>query len=258
MFGVVPRVLWEKKMPPDDRNRIHMTTNCLVVEAGSELVLVDTGVGDKGDEKFNQQFGVAGARRLPEALRALGYEPGDFTQVLLTHLHFDHCGWNTVAGPSGGWVPTFPRARYWIERGELAHARAPNARDRASYDPRNWEPLLEAGVVELFDSEAEPVAGVRAQKVRGHNADMCAVLLDGGGGAKAAFWADLVPTSAHVPYAWIMSYDLYPMETLAAKEHWLPRAAAEGWVSIFEHDPERPLGRLIADDKGRLSVEPIR
>jgi glyoxylase-like metal-dependent hydrolase (beta-lactamase superfamily II) len=252
MFGVVPRVMWEKRKPPDEQNRIRMTTNCLLVEAGAELVLIDTGVGDKGDAKWNAQFAVGGEVRLPAAIRAAGYELGDITQVLLTHLHFDHCGWNTVVAADGRLVPTFPHARYWLERGEVAHARQPNARDRASYDPRNWEPLFEAGVVELFDERAEPVPGVVLQKVKGHNADMCIALLDGGGGAKAGFWADLVPTAAHVPFPWIMSYDLYPMDTLAAKERWLPLALAEGWLCVFEHDPEQPWARLAADDKGRL------
>ncbi len=257
MFGVVPKVLWERKKTPDERNRIRMTTNCLLVEAGRDLVLVDTGVGDKGDAKFVDQFAVGGERRLPEAIRAAGYELGDVTHVLLTHLHFDHCGWSTVVAEDDRLVPTFPRARYWVERGELEHARRPNVRDRASYDPRNWEPLLDAGVVEIFDQAAEPIRGVRAQKVRGHNANMCVVLLDGGDGAKAGLWADLVPTAAHVPFPWIMSYDLYPMETLAAKEHWLPLAAREGWICFFEHDPDLPAARLVGDDKGRLTVEPL-
>ncbi len=255
MFGVVPRVLWAKRKPPDEENRICMTTNCLLVESGGELLLVDTGVGNKGDAKFNAQFAVGeGGGRLPERLAAAGVEPGDIDHVLLTHLHFDHCGWNTVE-TAGGLVPFFPRARYWLERGELEHARHPNARDRASYDPRNWEPLFAAGQVELFTGEVAPLAGVQAVKVRGHNADMCIVLLDGGS-AHGVFWADLVPTAAHVPLPWIMSYDLYPTETLAAKEQWLPRAAAEGWISIFEHDPELPIARLVADPAGRLSAVP--
>lgn len=258
MFGVVPRVLWEKKKPPDEQNRISMVTNCLLVESGSDLVLVDSGIGDKNDEKFRRMFGMEeGARRLPEQIRDAGYEPGDVTHVLLTHLHFDHCGWNTRE-EDGRLVPTFPHARYWIERGELDHARHPNVRDRASYDPRNWEPLFDAGVVELFDDRTEPVAGVRAVKAPGHTRDMCIVFLDGDRPEDAVVhWADLVPTAAHVPDPWIMSYDLYPMTTLEQKRHWLPRARVEGWLSIFEHDPVSPLGRIVEDRPGRLRAEPV-
>ncbi|MCG8461526.1 MAG: MBL fold metallo-hydrolase, partial [Holophagales bacterium] len=162
MFGVVPKPLWEKKKPADGRNRVSMATHCLLVERGSDLLLIDTGIGDKHDAKFADIFGLEqGARRLPDSIREQGYELGDITHVLLTHLLFDHCGWNTREA-SGGLVPTFPKARYWICRGEVEHGRSPNARDRASYDPRNWEPLFDAGVVELFDDQAEPVEGVRA------------------------------------------------------------------------------------------------
>ena len=264
MFGVVPRTLWEKVKPPDELNRIHMATNCLLVERGSELVLVDTGIGDKGDARFREIFGLEeGARRLPESIRAAGYELGDVTHVLSTHLHFDHCGWHTRKSGDGRLVPTFPKARYVLNRGEVEHARHPNARDRASYDPRNLEPLFDAGVVDLFDDEAEPVAGVRAVKVPGHNADMCIVLLgeggagQGGDGEKAVFWTDLVPTAAHVPGPWVMGYDLYPVKTLANKEKWLPRAAEEGWISIFQHEIDAPVGRLVETKPGRYRSEPV-
>jgi glyoxylase-like metal-dependent hydrolase (beta-lactamase superfamily II) len=259
MFGVVPKVLWERERPADERNRIRMATNCVLVETGSELVLVDTGIGDKNDEKFRRMFGMEeGAARLPESIRRAGFEVGDVTHVVLSHLHFDHCGWNTCEGAGGRLVPTFPNARYWMERGEVDHARQPNARDRASYDPRNWEPLFEARVVELFDDEAAPVAGVRAVKAAGHNRDMCIVLFEGGPGEETAvFWADLVPTASHLPYPWVMGYDLYPATTLENKERWLPRAAEEGWLAIFEHDPEIPFARLVADRPGRYRAEPL-
>jgi glyoxylase-like metal-dependent hydrolase (beta-lactamase superfamily II) len=258
MFGVVPRTLWEKAKVPDEHNRILMATNCLLVERGSELLLIDTGIGDKGDARFRQIFCLEEeAVRLPDSIRRAGYELGDVTHVLLSHLHFDHCGWNTRAEESGRLAPTFPKARYWLERGEVEHARQPNERDRASYDGRNWEPLFTAGVVELFAGEAEPVPGVRAVRAPGHNADMCIVLLDGGGGERAVFWADLVPTVAHVPYPWIMGYDLYPMTTLESKRHWLPEAVAGRWIGLFEHDAEVPWATVVEERPGRFVARPL-
>ncbi|MFL6195397.1 MAG: MBL fold metallo-hydrolase [Thermoanaerobaculia bacterium] len=257
MFGVVPRVLWEKAKPADAQNRIRMDTNCLLVARGGDLLLIDTGIGDKHDARFQEMYGMdPGAVRLPEAIHRAGYELEDVTHVLLSHLHFDHCGWNTRER-GGRLAPTFPRARYWLQRGEVEHGRHPNERDRASYFPQNWEPLFEAGVAELFDEEAEPIPGVRAVRTPGHNADMCIVLLDGGEGQRAVYWADLVPTSAHVLYPWIMSYDLYPLTTLENKKLWLPRAAREDWLCIFEHDPVVPFARLVEEKPGRFRAVPV-
>jgi glyoxylase-like metal-dependent hydrolase (beta-lactamase superfamily II) len=257
MFGVVPRVLWEKPCPPNAENRIRMGTNCLLVARGSDLLLIDTGIGDKHDSKFEQMYAMdPQAVRLPEAIRRAGYELGDVTHVLLSHLHFDHCGWNTRE-QGGKIVPTFPKARYWLQRGEVEHGRRPNERDRASYFPDNWEPLLAAGVAELFGDDAEPIPGVKAVRAPGHNADMCIVLLDGGEGVRGVFWADLVPMTAHVPYPWIMSYDLYPMTTLENKKLWLPRAVAENWLCVFEHDPDVPFARLVEEKPGRYRAQPV-
>jgi len=261
-----------------------MATNCLLVARGGDLLLIDTGIGDKNDARFADLFGMdPAAVRLPEAIRRAGYELDQVTHVLLTHLHFDHCGWNTRrrvgegGGGGGELVPTFPKATYWLEQGEVEHARHPNERDRASYDARNWEPLFAAGVVRLFDGGdgAGPIPGVRAVRVPGHNANMCIVLLDGGGGdgdsggetgdpqaatpggGKAVFFADLVPTVAHVAYPWIMSYDLFPMTTLENKKIWLPRAAAEGWLAVFQHEALEPLGRVVEEKPGRLRAVPV-
>ena len=237
MFGVVPKVLWEKQKAPDEKNRIRMGTNCLLVRTGREVLLIDTGLGDKNDAKFQAIYAYEeGARRLPAALAAAGVAPADVTHVVLSHLHFDHCGWSTrLEGERI--VPTFANARYWMNRAEVGHARSPNERDRASYDGRNWEPLFEAGQVDLFDREAQIVPGVRALEVPGHNGSMCIVLIESRG-EKAVFWADLVPTVAHLPYPWVMGYDLFPVTTMENKQLWLPRAAQEDWLCVFEHDAE--------------------
>jgi glyoxylase-like metal-dependent hydrolase (beta-lactamase superfamily II) len=259
MFGVVPRVLWERHKPPDERNRIRMATNCLLVETGDDLVLVDTGIGDKLAEKERDIYGLdPAAARLPDRLRAAGVDVLDVTHVLLTHLHFDHCGWSTRR-EGDRLVPTFPRARYWIERGELAHARDPNERDRVSYMPDNWEPLIEAGVVELYDGDpgAEILPGIAAVKAPGHNRDMCIVILEGGTGERAAFWADLIPHAVHTPFPWIMGYDNFPMQTLESKHRWIPRAAAESWLCFFQHDADTPIGRIVEERPGRYKAVPL-
>src|ERR1700688_2370873 len=250
-----------------------MATNCLLIARGSELPPVDTGIGDKPDAHFRDLFGMdPQAVRLPDAIRRAGYEIEQVTHVLQTHLHFDHCGWNTRRAAGGELVPTFPNAVYWLERGEVEHARHPNERDRASYDARNWEPLFAAGAVRLYhgDRGCEPMPGVRAVGAPGHNTNMCIVLIDGGSGGdrlnsgdaadfggKAVFFADLVPTVAHVSYPWIMSYDLFPMTTLENKKIWLPRAAAEGWLAMFQHEAEAPLGRVVEEKPGRFRAVPL-
>jgi len=256
MFGVVPRTLWTKVAPPDEQNRIRMNMNCLFIEAGDERILIETGIGDKWDDKRRTMYGIDRQRTLDESLRAIaGVTANEITIVINTHLHFDHAGGNTTSDESGKAVPTFPNARYFISRAEYQHAEAPTERDRASYLPDNWRPLKESGQLELKEADYEVVPGLRLETHAGHNRSMQCARLERNGQTLFCF-ADLVPTRAHVPFAWIMGYDLYPVETLEAKKKLLPQAAREGWTCLFYHDPDQSLGRLV-ERYGKLHTLPI-
>jgi glyoxylase-like metal-dependent hydrolase (beta-lactamase superfamily II) len=253
MFGVVPRTLWQRVAPPDERNRVRLNTNCLYVEAEGERVLIETGMGDKWTPRHAEMYGLARTRTLDDALLArTGRTARDVTIVVNTHLHFDHAGGNTTLDSEGRAVPAFPNARYFVSRREYEHAESPHERDRASYLPENWRPVAEAGQLELKPDEYEVVPGLSMETVAGHSRTMQCVRLERGGRTLYGF-ADLVPTRAHVNLAWIMGYDLYPVETLEAKRRLLPQAAREGWLCLFYHDPDAPLARLFEED-GKLSA----
>lgn len=246
MFGVVPRPLWEKRIPPDERHRIPLALRCLLVEAPNALVLVDTGIGNKEDPRFHDTYGVSNAgtpTRLEDALAAAGFAPADVDLVVSTHLHFDHAGGNTVRGEDGVVRPAFPRARYVVQRGELDFTASPNERIRASYLRHNVAPITGAGLWDLFDGEATPTEGIRLLPTPGHTPHHQSVLVESDG-ESACFLADVCPTSAHLPLPWIMGYDLEPLVTLESKRGLWERARREGWLLVFEHDPEIPWGRL--------------
>jgi glyoxylase-like metal-dependent hydrolase (beta-lactamase superfamily II) len=249
MFGVVPKPLWERRIPADDRNRIPLALRCLLVETPDALVLVDTGIGNKENEKFTEIYGVENAgspTRLEDAIRHTGHEPGSVDVVISTHLHFDHAGGNTLV-PDGDAdappQPAFPRARHVVQQGELEFAQTDNERVRASYMPKNYDPVQAAGLWDPVDGTAEIVPGVTVLPTPGHTPHHQSVLLESAG-ETACFLADLVPTSAHLPLPWIMGYDLEPLVTLESKRELLARARDEEWLLIFEHDPAVPWGRL--------------
>lgn len=259
MFGIVPRVLWEQKCPPDEKNRIALNANCLFIDTGEEKILVDTGLGEKWSSKAESIYGISRQRAFADSLfRIAGCRPDEITIVVNTHLHFDHAGGNTIyanGSPSRSGnqevsiVPQFPNARYLVSEYELERAEAPIERDRASYLSENWRPLIDAGLLETMPADYEVVDGLRMTTVRGHTATMQTVRLDQGGKTIYGF-ADLIPTTAHLPLPWIMGYDLYPVETLEAKRSLLDRALKEDWICLFYHDIETPLCKLVAEDKG--------
>ncbi|HYE14832.1 MAG TPA: MBL fold metallo-hydrolase [Pyrinomonadaceae bacterium] len=256
MFGVVPRALWSKVAPPDAENRVRLNCNCLFVEAARERILVETGIGDKFSPRHSEMYGVRRERTLGETLREVaGCAPEDVTIVVNTHLHFDHAGGNTRLDESGRAVPAFPNARYFVSREEFEHAERPHERDRASYLPENWRPVAETGQLELKPARYEVVPGLTLEAVPGHSRTMQCVRLERGGRTLYGF-ADLVPTRAHLPLAWVMGYDLYPVETLEAKRRLLPQAAREGWLCLFYHDPDAPLARVHEGEGGKLTAAP--
>ncbi|MDQ1611022.1 MAG: hypothetical protein QOG00_953 [Pyrinomonadaceae bacterium] len=255
MFGVVPRALWSQSCPPDEQNRIRMNMNCLFVEAGGERIIVETGIGDKWSAKHEAMYGIRRERPLADSVKAAtGYGAEEITIVVNTHLHFDHAGGNTTRDAAGNVVPTFPNARYFVSRNEYAHAESPHERDRASYLPENWCPLAESGQLELKEADYEVVPGLRMETVAGHSRTMQCARLERGGQTLFGF-ADLVPMRAHVALAWIMGYDLYPVETLEAKRRLLPQAARENWLCLFYHDPAAPLCRVV-EVEGKLKTIP--
>lgn len=256
MFGVVPRVLWEKVAPPDEQNRIRMQTFCLFVETPTEKILIETGMGDKWSEKLSKIYGINRTKSLTENLfDATGYTAEDISVVVNTHLHFDHCGGNTVKlNEAGEIVPTFPNARYFVSENEFNHAENPTERDQASYIKANWEILKKTSQLELKPSVYEVVSGITMTEMRGHNGTMQTVKIESEGEILYSF-SDLIPTTHHIPLAWIMGYDLFPLETLENKKKLLPQAVQENWLCWFYHDADTPLCRLTETDGKLLPVK---
>ncbi len=255
MFGVVPRVLWEKKTAPDEKNRVRLGLNCLLIRTGSQNVLIDTGCGEKYTEKEIRIYRIEHDVTLVGQLARLGLAPGDIDVVINTHFHFDHCGGNTCHN-GDSIVPTFPKAEYIVRQDEYQDASHPNDRSAASYYDHNWRVLRERRMLRLVDRDEEIVPGLRLLHTPGHTRGHQSVLVESEG-RSLLFMADLCPTSAHIPLPWIMAYDLYPLTSLEVRKDIYKRAVAGNWLLFFEHDPEQPAGCLQETD-GKYLLAPFK
>ena len=255
MFGVVPRTLWEKRLPPDDSNRIPLGMRPLIVRSGKTNLIIDAGCGDKMDAKSAQIYKLDRRYHLDHALADAGLSAEDIDVVVASHLHFDHVGGFTKIGKDGSLVPRFPKAKYIAHRAEWEDATHPHERNRASYLPENFVPLKDAGVLTLVDDAAEIIPGVRYRRSGGHTPNHQVVTIESGG-RTAVFTADMYPTSVHIPDPWIMGYDLYPMDTLAFKRAFAREAVEREYLLFFEHDPSLAAGYLREKD-GKRFVERV-
>jgi glyoxylase-like metal-dependent hydrolase (beta-lactamase superfamily II) len=246
MFGSVPKPLWSRLHPPDERNRIRLAMRCLLLEGHGRRVLVDVGAGHKFTDKLADIYRLEhDATTLERALAARGLATDDVTDVLLTHLHFDHAGGATRL-VEGRLAPTLPKARYHLQRRNLENARRPNPRERASYMTENFEPLAEAKALVLHDGTGSPWPGIELIPAHGHTRGQQLLRVAGPEGA-LFFVADLIPTAAHVRIPYVMGYDVAAIETMAEKRELLERASREGAWVVLEHDPQVAMGRPAPD-----------
>jgi len=254
MFGVVPKPLWEKKSPPDNRNRIRLAANSLLVRTQNKYILIETGNGTKWTPKLRDIYGIQEGDPLVDNLGSKGVRPGQIDRVINTHLHFDHAGGNTKLVNDKA-VPTFPNAKYIVQAREIAHAANPTERDRASYFEETFLPMQQSGQWHALAGDTEILPGISTIGIPGHNANIQAIKLTGGG--KTIFFvADLFPTRHHLSLPWIMAYDLYPLQTLETKRKWLQTIVQENWIVVFGHDPDVPAATLH-EWENKIAFEPV-
>lgn len=251
-FGVVPKVMWERKVKADEKNRIPAGLNSIVVRTGDHTVLIETGIGNKLPERMAEVYGMPA--QLLENLSAAGVAPEDIDIVINTHLHFDHCGWNTYR-QGGKAVPAFPRAKYYVQEGEWRHAREQHERDRVSYMTDNYDPLVENGQMQLVNGDQEIVPGISVKVFPGHTRHMQAVMIESAG-QKACYISDLIPTVAHLDLTWVMAFDLFPLETIESRKRYYAQAIPEKWLTIFTHDPNTPWAYVEKNEMGKYLAKP--
>ena len=256
MFGVVPKVLWEKIYTPDEQNRIKMGLNSLLVQTDQALVLVETGVGPGLDQKFSHYYSVERKPGLLGELENLGFKPEDIDYVINTHLHFDHCGGNTCQHVQGEWIPTFPKAKYIVQKGEWEYAQDPCFRDKPSYMRHNFLPLERHGCLERVEGNEQITEGVDVVLAPGHTSHHQCVKVTSNNQV-LFFLGDMVPMSAHAGLSYIMSYDLYPLETLANKKKYFEQAIADEWIVAFVHDTQQFFGKIVKKDN-KYSCIPLK
>jgi glyoxylase-like metal-dependent hydrolase (beta-lactamase superfamily II) len=252
IFGVVPKPMWEKRAPADDLNRILLGLNTVVVRTGKHTIVIETGIGNKLSDKMRAVHDAK--EQLPRAFEAAGIKPEEVDIVINSHLHFDHCGWNTTKLPDGSVVPTFPNARYFAHRGEVEHGHLQLERDAVSYINANYDPLIESGQMTLLDTKpgevTEIVPGISVEGYPGHTSQLLAVNIDSGG-RRACYISDLIPTIAHLDITWVMGYDLDPLTCIEQRKRFYKRAIPEQWLLLFTHDHHTPMGYVELSEKGK-------
>jgi len=249
-FGVVPKALWQKKATPDEHNRVPLGLNSVVVRTGKHTVLIETGIGNKLPEKQRRIYGQPA--QLLEGLSAAGISPDDIDVVINSHLHFDHCGWNTVRR-GDQFVATFPKASYYVQAGELRHGRRQLERDAISYISANYDPLVANERMQLLHGDQDIVPGISVKVFAGHTRHMQAVFVQSAG-KTACYISDLIPTTAHLDLTWVMAFDLFPLETIESRKRFYSQAIPENWLTLFTHDPDVPWAYLKRDEQGKLEI----
>ena len=269
-FGVIPKVMWSKKVAADERNYVMAGLNSLLIRTGKQTVLVETGMGNKLSDRMRKFYGQPA--KLLDNLSAAGIAPEDIDIVINSHLHFDHCGWNTVRDKNGKTVPTFPRAKYYAPEGEWQYARKPSDRDAISFISENYDPLVESGQMTLLKGGEEIVPGISVKTFRGHTAHMQGVIVRGSKDhhpaalsatreghtlessrvETACYISDLMPTTAHIDLTWGMGFDLYPLDTIESKREYYAQALPEKWLTVFTHDPTVPWAYIERDESGKM------
>ena len=253
-FGVVPKVMWSRKMEADDRNYVTAGLNSLLIRTGDQTVLIETGMGNKLSERMVKFYGQPA--KLIDNLAEGGVAPEDIDIVINSHLHFDHCGWNTVRDANGKIMPTFPRAKYHAPEGEWQYSRKPSERDAISYIPDNYDPLVASGQMTLLKGGEEIVPGISVKTFPGHTAHMQGIMVESQG-KTACYISDLMPTSAHIDLTWGMSFDLYPLDTIESKKRYYAKAIPEKWLTVFTHDPKTPWAYVERDEIGKMVAKGV-